>query len=493
MARLARVPGDSSARTWLLVIARRACVDGVRRSTRQRRLRARARSDPGHASASAGAPDVARAFSLQALVDGLDGDQRVAFVLTQVIGCSYAEAATVCDRLPGSDRHHPLASRPRTRATGDRGRRRGGRVIAGIVRRGAVMSLAAGVVGAATLLLTASPASAHGVGGVQPRNYRTTLLRVAPPVAGVRLAVVDLGDNLELSNETRHDVVVLGYDDEPYLRVGPRGVFENTRSPATYLNRSRIPTSAPPKSADASAAPVWHKISSGTTATWHDHRAHFMGGDDPPEVRRAPSTRHLVDRWTVELRTGGRLVRATGELVYVPPPSPWPYVGVALAIAVALVALSRTRWWRAALTIGLSALVASDLAHVVGLWNATTASTGAKLGETAYSLVGIALGVLALAWMARRGADAAMPLYLVASIFLFFAGGLADVSTIGHSQIPTTFAATPARLLVVFDLGLGAGVAVGAALRLRPAARPRATHSPRVADRRRSSEGAVTS
>lgn len=99
MARLARVPGDSSARTWLLVIARRACVDGVRRSTRQRRLRARARSDPGHASASAGAPDVARAFSLQALVDGLDGDQRVAFVLTQVIGCSYAEAATVC-RVP---------------------------------------------------------------------------------------------------------------------------------------------------------------------------------------------------------------------------------------------------------------------------------------------------------------------------------------------------------------------------------------------------------
>src|SRR5436190_3648977 len=382
------------------------------------------------------------------------------------------------DRLPGSDRHHPLASRPRTRATGDRGRRRGGRVIAGIVRRGAVMSLAAGVVGAATLLLTASPASAHGVGGVQPRNYRTTLLRVAPPVAGVRLAVVDLGDNLQLSNETRHDVVVLGYDDEPYLRVGPRGVFENTRSPATYLNRSRIPTSAPPKSADASAAPVWHKISSGTAATWHDHRAHFMGGDDPPEVRRAPSTRHLVDRWTVELRTGRRLVRATGELVYVPPPSPWPYVGVALAIAVALVALSRTRWWRAALTIGLSTLVASDLAHVVGLWNATTASTGAKWVETAYSLVGIALGVLALAWMARRGADAAMPLYLVASIFLFFAGGLADVSTIGHSQIPTTFAATPARLLVVFDLGLGAGVAVGAALRLRPAARPRATHSP---------------
>jgi hypothetical protein len=350
-------------------------------------------------------------------------------------------------------------------------------------RRGVATVLALGVVGAAILLITAAPASAHGVGGVQPRNYRTTLLRVEPAITGVHLAVVDLGDNLRLSNDTRRDVIVLGYDDEPYLRVGPRGVFENTRSPATYLNRSRIPTSKPPKSADPAAAPVWREVSSGTTATWHDHRAHFMGSDDPPVVQRAPSSRHVVDRWTVELRTGGQLIRASGELVYVPPPSPWPFVGVALVIAVALVALSRTRWWRAALTLGLGALVASELAHVIGLWNATTASTGTKLGETAYALVGIALGVLALAWMARRGAEAAMPLYLVASIFLFFAGGLADVSTLGHSQIPTTFAATPARLLVAFDLGFGAGVAVGAALRLRPTGRPRPARPRRVADR----------
>jgi hypothetical protein len=351
------------------------------------------------------------------------------------------------------------------------------------VRRGVATAFAVGVVGVATLLITAAPASAHGVGGVQPRNYRTTLLRVEPAIVGVHLEVVDLGDNLQLSNDTGRDVVVRGYDDEPYLRVGPRGVFENTRSPATYLNRSRIPTSKPPKSADPAATPVWRKVSSGTTATWHDHRAHWMGSDDPPVVQHAPSSRHVIDRWTVELRTGGRLIRASGELVYVPPPSPWPYVGIALVIAVALVALSRTRSWRAALTVGLGALVASELAHVIGLWNATTASTGTKLGETAYALVGIALGVLALAWMARRGAEAAMPLYLVASIFLFFAGGLADVSTLGHSQIPTTFAATPARLLVAFDLGFGAGVAVGAALRLRPTGRPRPARPRRVADR----------
>jgi RNA polymerase sigma-70 factor, ECF subfamily len=91
--------GDSSARTWLLVIARRTCADAIRRSTRQRRVWNRARSDPAYPSTGVGAHDVARALSLESLVDGLDGDQRVAFVLTQVIGCSYAEAATIC-RVP---------------------------------------------------------------------------------------------------------------------------------------------------------------------------------------------------------------------------------------------------------------------------------------------------------------------------------------------------------------------------------------------------------
>jgi hypothetical protein len=314
---------------------------------------------------------------------------------------------------------------------------------------------------------TPAPAYAHGVGGVQPRNYETKLLGVSPHVPGVELTVVDLGDGLQLANDTPHDVIVLGYDSEPYLRVGPRGVFENIRSPATYLNRSRVPTNKPPKRADSSAPPAWHKVSSGTTTTWHDHRAHFMGSEDPPIVQRDPSVRRVIDRWTVELRTEGRTIHASGELVWVPPPSPWPYVAIAIAIALGVVVLTRTRVWRGVFAAALALLVLSDLAHVVGLWNATTATTASKLTESAYSLAGIALGLLALAWMWRRGAESAMPLVLIAAIFLFFAGGLADVSTLGHSLVPTTFPMVVARLLVTLDLGLGAGLAAAAAWRLR--------------------------
>ncbi len=337
------------------------------------------------------------------------------------------------------------------------------------------------------IVIAAPPAYAHGVGGVQPRNYQTKLLRVEPRVAGVELTVVDLGDNLQLRNTSRNDVVVLGYDGEPYLRVGPRGVFQNLRSPATYLNRTRIPTSKPPKSADSSATPVWHRVSSATTATWHDHRVHFMGTSDPPEVQRDPSVRHVVDRWTVELRVDGRTVRASGELLWLPPPSPWPYVAIALAVAVGVLVLTRTRIWRATFAVGLGLLAVSDLAHVVGLWDATTASTASKLGESAYSMVGIALSVFALVWMRQRGADSAMPLILIAAIFLFVAGGLADVSTLGHSQIPTTFPYVFARLLVTLDLGLGAGLAAGAGLRLRQPLRapPRAATKPKLPERSR--------
>jgi hypothetical protein len=335
-----------------------------------------------------------------------------------------------------------------------------------MTRRRAILVVAALVVG--IVGVTATPAGAHGLGGLSPTNYESVLRSVSPRVPGLHVRVTDLGTKVELTNDGSREVTVLGYDGEPYLRVGPRGVFENRRSPATYLNRSTTITGPPPKSADADAAPVWRRVSSGQTASWHDHRAHFMGGDDPPEVARAPDERHVVDNWQIPMRIGTEDVTARGQLIYVPPPSPWPWVVGAVLIAALVVVLSRTRAWRAVFVTVLALLTVAEVFHVIGLWGASTASFGTKLGESAYSLAGIALGLLALGWIWRKGAESAVPVVLVASIFLFVAGGLADVTSLGNSQIPSTFAAAFARLLVTLALGLGAGLAVAAALRLRP-------------------------
>lgn len=86
LASLPRFRGESSARTWLLGIARRVCADHIRRAGRERAAVARL-VDPTPMA------DPADSIALQDLLAGLDDDRRAAFVLTQIIGLAYVEAA----------------------------------------------------------------------------------------------------------------------------------------------------------------------------------------------------------------------------------------------------------------------------------------------------------------------------------------------------------------------------------------------------------------
>ncbi|MGH7357840.1 MAG: hypothetical protein ACRDWD_01215 [Acidimicrobiia bacterium] len=334
--------------------------------------------------------------------------------------------------------------------------------------------LAALVVGAGVIVVAADPASAHGVGGVSPSNYKTEILSIEPVVDGISVEVVDLGDRLQLTNDTDQDVIVLGYDGEAYLRVGPDGVFENVNSPAVYLNRERIPSDPDvPPDADPDAPPDWNRIKGNNTVSWHDHRAHWMGNDDPEAVRANPDQQQVIQDWTVKLRQGDRTIAVRGDLLWVPGPSPWRWAFLAILLAAAVIVLSRTKWWAAVIAAALLLLVAAELVHVVGLWGATTRSGLSKLLASAYSIAGILLGAGTLAWMARRRDPVgATPAVLIAAIFLFVAGGLADLQTLARSQLPTTQPDWVARLCVTAALGLGAGLIVATLLRLRAAPAP---------------------
>jgi RNA polymerase sigma-70 factor, ECF subfamily len=101
--------GESSARTWLLVIARRACADAVRVHIRRRRLVARSQADAAVTPHTG--PDPAGEHALAALVDALAADRREAFVLTQLLGCSYDEAADVCGVPVGTIRSRVARAR----------------------------------------------------------------------------------------------------------------------------------------------------------------------------------------------------------------------------------------------------------------------------------------------------------------------------------------------------------------------------------------------
>ena len=89
-ASLHRYAGRASARTWLLSIARRVCADAVRSAVRARAVPSERSDDLD------GGTDPAESVALRAILAALDADRREAFVLTQLVGLSYAEAADVC-------------------------------------------------------------------------------------------------------------------------------------------------------------------------------------------------------------------------------------------------------------------------------------------------------------------------------------------------------------------------------------------------------------
>lgn len=93
---LARFRGDAPARLWLLAIARRTCADEIRRRSRRRRKVGGPFLDIDEAAGVPAEADATGAVDVVALVDDLDPDRRSAFVLTQVLGLPYDEAARVC-------------------------------------------------------------------------------------------------------------------------------------------------------------------------------------------------------------------------------------------------------------------------------------------------------------------------------------------------------------------------------------------------------------
>ena len=63
---------------------------------------------------------------------------------------------------------------------------------------------------------------------------------VQPPADGLDLEVTGGDRFLVLTNGTSKEVVVKGYDDEPYLRFLPNRVVEvNSRAPSKYANEDR--------------------------------------------------------------------------------------------------------------------------------------------------------------------------------------------------------------------------------------------------------------
>ncbi|MGH9041579.1 MAG: hypothetical protein ACRDZ3_15270 [Acidimicrobiia bacterium] len=323
------------------------------------------------------------------------------------------------------------------------------------------------MVAAGLVVLTAPPALAHALNGAAPSNYRTRILDVEPELPGISVEVVEAGNRLLLTNTGEQEAIVLGYAQEPYLRVGPEGVFENLRSPATYRNRSRFPTDeVPAKAQNPQATPEWSKVSDDNNVRFHDHRVHYMGLQPPGPVRAAPNQEHvIIPAWEVPIEVGDEKILVKGDLAWIPGPSSMPWLGIAAVLGLALVGLAlgpggkQPKLATVLVVAALAALVVLDVARLAGLASNVGSSLGKAAGQNLQAVAGWITAVAAAALL-LRGDTRAGPALAAGAGALFALGSFGDIDILSSSQVASDAPMWLMRLSVASGLGLGLGLLV---------------------------------
>ncbi|WP_433608919.1 hypothetical protein ACQP2P_36845 [Dactylosporangium sp. CA-139114] len=317
---------------------------------------------------------------------------------------------------------------------------RGGLHLSAVVWR-LVAAVCAGIVG---VVLYSGPAAAHGADAPVAVGYVVRVASVS--VAGVQVRAVEGGARLELVNRSGREVVVLGLQGEPFLRVSGRGVEENRQSPTWFASRSISGSAA---GGSATAAPEWHLVANQPRVRWHDERA-----------RELPAR-----AWSVPLLVDGRepgIVRGSVAAVPAPRTGWWWAGGVLGAVVVGLL-------WRLRTLLAVAAVGGGVVASVWIVQSAVLAASPAD---------GVGAQVLARLWplVAAVGVVAAgvLSLFKRVDIVVAIAGAcLAVMVGVGDSAVfryGTLAGPTWGRWGVVVALAVGAGLAVAGGLRWYQAA-----------------------
>jgi hypothetical protein len=344
----------------------------------------------------------------------------------------------------------------------------------------------------ALVVLPAAPAQAHGRGS-DATNYVSRILS-EPDIPGLEWNVYGGDELLEVVNTTDAEVVILGYtqsDPEPYLRVGPDGVWENRNSPATYVNADRRGQVDVPPGVDGTGEPDWVKVSDGNSATWHDHGMHYMGTGLHASITDPSRETVVFERWQVPFLHAGEEHVVAGDLRWVPGPPVWPWLLAGLALSLpALVGLrseptSQDRWpglaRPAAVVLGL--IVALNVTHLVDDLLAVPLPASATAVAAAQTAMFLAIGAFGV-WRGWQAGDGAFTALGVASGAVFVGQGLLYASVLGVSQISSVFPDALARLTVGLSIAqvvpLGIVVVIGTRRLLPPLpeAEHQAAHAP---------------
>lgn len=197
---------------------------------------------------------------------------------------------------------------------------------------------------------------------VQPRDTVSVIESVKPALPnGVDVDIVG-SDTFVRVRSVGHDVMITGYENEPYMHITTTGdVFVNDGSQTSLINGNRFGNVDPSKFVE-SPNPVWRKIGTDGTAMWHDHRVHWMSPKRPAPI----DTIGTVVAWKVLFSVDGAATTVSGTLFLREKASVlWWFAGfAALLCAVALSVRRRKEFFAMTVLMSMVGVVIGGMQFV---------------------------------------------------------------------------------------------------------------------------------
>jgi len=321
---------------------------------------------------------------------------------------------------------------------------------------------------ALVVLVLPAVATAHaGRSAPVATDFEATIRGIAPETSLVRTKVVDGDLELWLRADPSAVVEVAGIQGEPLLLFDRRGVFINVRSLTAAADRIDPRVLQPV--AGSRASPIWHRVTTGHSFMWHEHRLHAL-----QPLAHGRNSSGILGRWSVPLRVDGARGTITGVLAYAAPDAVWLWVGLACTMALAMggafVPWQSSATRRAA---ACAAVAATLLVCVIRIGRELYGRPGVHALGYAEIAATCAVGIALLYALGRWRGEGLVVLALFVSVgSLYEALTMLPVLThaVALSALPSTFV----RVAAVAMLGLGGGLL---ALVLRAPASALRSHS----------------
>lgn len=280
-------------------------------------------------------------------------------------------------------------------------------------------------------LLNPAPAQAHlaGTSG-SPTNYRAEVTGIRPAAPNVEVTVGLGGQWVRIANQGAAEIVVLGYRNEPFLRLSGNRVQVNERSStaaeAGQLTRSPDPAvEAPDRPAtDPAAEPKWVTRSEGYQATWTDARL------DGPRPSAEPVT------WQLPLVVDGRQVTVLGAKERAPSPATWAWLAGLVVLTGAVAALGWMRDWYRPMAAVVAVGVAAFVLHLLGTGFAPQQNGPlfTWIGIAAVGAFALLIGLVTVLSVLRRRRTAPDRVITTGLMVLLLAA--TDLSVLWNAELP---------------------------------------------------------